>query len=235
MDEERMDDVLKERFAELREEEAGQAPSFQDMLARARGEAEPSAEALPGDRRDPTTDPGVVSLEGVLRERSASRSRRWIWVAGPLIAAGLAAVVLFGGADREDAEFEALVTAFATGSVFVVLPILSERSKELLRQQEGAGEEAERIVDVVVPISFTLASAGKLLTLSFVLFAGWLSGYPVPASEYPGFVFTGIFSFFASTFVAVPFLLDLYRIPADVFQLFVIADNVVGNRFGGMR
>jgi Na+/H+-dicarboxylate symporter len=129
---------------------------------------------------------------------------------------------------------DALVTAFATGSVFVVLPILAARSKELLAEQDQASEEASRIVDVVVPVSFTLASAGKLLTLSFILFAGWLSGYPLSPAQYPGFVFTGIFSFFASTFIAVPFLLDLYRIPADLFQLFVIADNVVGNRFGAM-
>ena len=32
--------------------------------------------------------------------------------------------------------------------------------------------------------------------------------------------------------VAVPFLLDLFQIPADMFQLFVVADNIVGNRFG---
>jgi ABC-type amino acid transport substrate-binding protein len=89
-------------------------------------------------------------------------------------------------------------------------------------------------VDVVVPISFTLASAGKLLSMSFVLFAGWLSGFPLSYAQYPGFLVTGIFSFFASTFVAVPFLLDLYRIPSDAFQLFVIADNIVGNRFGAM-
>jgi Na+/H+-dicarboxylate symporter len=129
---------------------------------------------------------------------------------------------------------DALVTAFATGSVFVVLPILADRSKDLLATREDVAEEVGHVVDVIVPISFTLASAGKLLSLSFVLFAGWLSGFPLSYTQYPGFLVTGTFSFFASTFVAVPFLLDLYRIPSDAFQLFVIADNIVGNRFGAM-
>ena len=129
---------------------------------------------------------------------------------------------------------DALVTAFATGSVFVVLPILAKRSKELLAARTEASEESGHIVDVVVPIAFTLPSAGKLLALSFVLFAGWLSGFPLDYTEYPSLIATGIPSFFASTFVAIPFLLDLYRVPSDTFQLFVIADNIVGNRFGAM-
>jgi ABC-type amino acid transport substrate-binding protein len=127
---------------------------------------------------------------------------------------------------------DALVTAFATGSVFVVLPILGEKSKELLRQHEADASESESVVDVIVPSSFNFPSAGKLLTLSFVLFAGWLSGYGVSLSEYPSFVAAGLFSFFGSTFVAIPFLLDLFRIPSDTFNLFVIVDSVIGSRFG---
>jgi Na+/H+-dicarboxylate symporter len=127
----------------------------------------------------------------------------------------------------------ALLTAFATGSVFVVLPLLSLRSKELLGTRAEA-RESERVVDVIVPIAFALSSAGKLLSLSFVLFAGWLSGFPVAPSELPSFLISGLFSFFASTAVAIPFLLDLMHIPADTFRLFLIADNVVGNRFGSL-
>jgi Na+/H+-dicarboxylate symporter/ABC-type amino acid transport substrate-binding protein len=125
----------------------------------------------------------------------------------------------------------ALVTAFATGSVFVVLPLLSQHVKTMLRSRQDA-RGAEDLVDVIVPIVFTLASAGKLLALGFVLFAGWLSGFPITLGELPRFLISGLFSFFASTTVAIPFLLDLFRVPADAFQLFLIADNVIGNRFG---
>jgi ABC-type amino acid transport substrate-binding protein len=44
-------------------------------------------------------------------------------------------------------------------------------------------------------------------------------------------VLSGFFAFFGSLNAAVPFLLDLFRIPADTFELF-LATNVVNARFG---
>jgi len=41
----------------------------------------------------------------------------------------------------------------------------------------------------------------------------------------------GLFSFFGSVPVAIPFLLDLFRIPADMFQLYVVSDVLI-SRFG---
>jgi len=127
----------------------------------------------------------------------------------------------------------ALLTAFATGSVFVVLPLLAQHTKDVLESRQDTAD-GQRLVDVIVPIAFTLSSAGKLLSLAFVLFAGWLSGFSIPLEQMPSFLVSGVFSFFASTTIAIPFLLDLFRVPADTFDLFLIADNVVGNRFGSM-
>ncbi len=129
---------------------------------------------------------------------------------------------------------DALVTAFATGNLFVVLAVLAGKSKELLQQQAEEGRDLDALVDVVVPISFTFPSAGKLLTLSFIPFAGWFSGYALALAVYPAFLATGLASFFGSTMVAVPYLLDLFQVPADMFQLFIVADNIVGGRFGAM-
>lgn len=129
---------------------------------------------------------------------------------------------------------DALVTAFATGNLFVVLSVLSEKSKELVRLRGEGSEEAESFVEVVVPTAFALPSAGKLLALSFPLFAGWMSGFAVPLVDYPLYLVSGLLSFFGSTLVAVPFMLDLFRVPVDTFQLFVIVDNVVGGRFGSL-
>ena len=50
-------------------------------------------------------------------------------------------------------------------------------------------------------------------------------------SDYPRLALTGLVTFFGSLNVAVPFLLDLFRIPADTFQLF-LATGVVNSRFG---
>jgi Na+/H+-dicarboxylate symporter len=123
---------------------------------------------------------------------------------------------------------DALVTAFATGSLFVVLSLLGEKCKQLLRAAGPEAAAGEYVTDVVVPASFNFPSVGKLLPLMFIPFAGWVSGFGVSLSEMPNLLGAGLVSFFGSTMVAVPFLLDLLRIPADTFQLFVVADSIVG-------
>lgn len=128
----------------------------------------------------------------------------------------------------------ALITAFATGSVFVVLSMLAARSKEMVSKVSDDPARDEHRVDVVMPVIFTFPSAGTLLSLSFILFAAWLSGSTIAVSQYPNLLLMGVSSFFGSTMVAVPFLLDLFQIPADTFQLFLVANNIVGNRFGAM-
>lgn len=125
---------------------------------------------------------------------------------------------------------DALVTAFATGNVFVVLAVLAGKSKELLQRQDADEATSSSLVDVVVPTTYAFPT-GKLLDLSFILFAGWLAGFQVSLSQYPGFITAGLAALFGSTMVAIPFLLDLMRVPADTFQLFVVADSVIGSRF----
>jgi Na+/H+-dicarboxylate symporter/ABC-type amino acid transport substrate-binding protein len=126
----------------------------------------------------------------------------------------------------------ALITAFATGNVFVVLPVLAERSKELLAKLGPDAKESGSAVDVIIPTSFSFPNLGKILTLSFVLFAGWFSDSAVPVSQYLTFALTGLFSFFGDPTVAIPFLLDLLKIPSDTYRFFLVVDNLVGARFG---
>jgi Na+/H+-dicarboxylate symporter len=126
---------------------------------------------------------------------------------------------------------DALITALATGNLLVVLPVIAEKSKALIGKYGLNTKEAESAVDVIIPISFTFPSTGKLLGLSFVLFAGWFSGGTVSLTQYPSLTLSGFFSFFGAPTVAIPFLLDLLRIPADLFELFVLSDVLIG-RFG---
>jgi Na+/H+-dicarboxylate symporter len=125
---------------------------------------------------------------------------------------------------------EALITAFATGSLLVALPLIAESAKKVLADMGSQDHDAESAVDVVVPVNFTLPNLGKLIALAFVPFAGWLTGFEVSAGQYPTLLFSGLFSMFAEV-VALPFLLDLMRIPADTLQLFVALDVSTG-RFG---
>jgi Na+/H+-dicarboxylate symporter len=124
-----------------------------------------------------------------------------------------------------------LVTAFVTANLFIVLPLLAERSKTLLDEAGLDRRDTNESVDVLVPTSFTFPHSAKLLSLVFVVFAGWFAGAPVAVHELPTLAGAGLLSFFGSLNTAMPFLLDLARIPADLFQLFIVS-GVVNSRFG---
>jgi Na+/H+-dicarboxylate symporter len=126
---------------------------------------------------------------------------------------------------------DALITAFMTSNLFIVLPILTEQSKALLREYGVGQDKGETLPEVIVPASFNFPHVGKLLTLSFILFAGWFADAAIGWREYPRLAFTGLVVLFGSINVAVPFLLDLFRVPADTFQLF-LATSAVNARFG---
>lgn len=137
------------------------------------------------------------------------------------------------GRQSLSASREALITAFLVGDLFIVLPSLMASCSQLLADHvQGDGAESVRdLPEAIVPTSFTFPHAGKLLSVSFILFAGWYADSPVPLARYPELAMAGLFAFFGSMNVAVPFLLDMFRIPADTFQLFV-ATGVINSRFG---
>ena len=127
----------------------------------------------------------------------------------------------------------ALLTAFMAGDLFIVLPMLIEACKELLAKHGLTDQHASDLPDVIVPASFNFPHTGKLLSLSFILFAGWFADVSVRLFEYPRLALTGLLTFFGSLNAAVPFLLDLFRIPADTFQLY-LATGVINARFGAL-
>ena len=79
---------------------------------------------------------------------------------------------------------DALVTAFATGNQFVVLPLIAENCKQILRKHNVSGDEADAAIDVIVPISFNFPSLGKLLVLLFIMFAGWFTSTDMSPGDY---------------------------------------------------
>ena len=126
---------------------------------------------------------------------------------------------------------DALIAAFATGSLLIVIPLMAQRSNELLAEAGLRSPESESAVDLMVPINFNLPNVGKLLSLAFVPFAGWFSGNAVPLHQFPLFLAAGLLSLFGKVIAALPFLLDLVRVPADFFELFLPVDTITG-RFG---
>ncbi|NOU50007.1 cation:dicarboxylase symporter family transporter [Pseudoalteromonas sp. JBTF-M23] len=115
----------------------------------------------------------------------------------------------------------AWITAFSTGNVFIVLPVITEGIKEHLRSIKKADEQADHIAEVLVPIAYTFPSLGKLTTLIFVMFAGWLTGNPVGLADIPNVTLSAMLSYFANVHLAIPFMLDSLKIPADSYQLYL--------------
>jgi ABC-type amino acid transport substrate-binding protein len=69
--------------------------------------------------------------------------------------------------------------------------------------------------------------------LIFVPFAAWFSGESLHVTRFVSFALTGLLSAFGSLNSAIPFLLNYFRIPEDLNQLFVAA-GVLTFRFSTM-
>jgi len=123
---------------------------------------------------------------------------------------------------------DALVTAFTTGNLFVVLTVLTDNCKKIFENYDLKREKTDTYVDVLIPISFNFPNIGKLIMLLFVLFAVWFSGGSLNLGQYGTFVTSGLLSFFGGVDVALPFMLDLMRLPSDMYQLYVVTGVING-------
>jgi ABC-type amino acid transport substrate-binding protein len=123
---------------------------------------------------------------------------------------------------------DALVTGFATGSLLVILPLLSEACMELLAERGVDSQDEVAMVDVVVPTAFNLPSVGMLLTMSFVFFGAWMFDSPLALGQYPVFAGLAVVTAFGGWTIAIPALLDVFRLPAEIFDLYPLVDVVTG-------
>ncbi|WP_223292913.1 MULTISPECIES: cation:dicarboxylate symporter family transporter [Shewanella] len=121
-----------------------------------------------------------------------------------------------------------LVTAFATGNIFIVIPVIIEECKQIMREHDNLSEDGATLIEILVPIAFTFPNIGKLTVILFVFFAGWFNGTPVDLSAIPSLSISGLLSLFGSVYVAIPFMLDLVHLPSDLFQLFVMSGFITG-------
>lgn len=115
----------------------------------------------------------------------------------------------------------AWITAFSTGNVFIVLPVITEGIKAHLQKIKRSDEESDHIAEVLVPIAYTFPSLGKLTTLMFVTFAAWLTGNPISLEQIPNVTLSAMLSYFANVHIAIPYMLDSLKIPADSYQLYL--------------
>ena len=127
---------------------------------------------------------------------------------------------------------DALVTAFMTTSLFAVLPLLTEQAKALVREYAGArrragGRDRRHRSGLLQLPAHRQAPVAQLRAVR-----GLVRGRAAcRCSDYPRLAGTGLLVLFGNVNAAIPFLLDMLRIPADTFQLFMTS-GIVNARFG---
>ncbi len=127
----------------------------------------------------------------------------------------------------------ALLTAFAAGDLFIVLPNITEECKQLLKEYDVSAADADASLGVVIPLLFNFPHTGKILSLGFLPFAAWFSGAALSVGQWAKLASAGVLAMFGSLSGAIPFLLDLLRLPADLFALFSMS-SVLNSRFGSL-
>jgi Na+/H+-dicarboxylate symporter len=129
---------------------------------------------------------------------------------------------------------EAMITAFATGSFFVVIPVLVEKTKILLNTTKNISPEPLKVPDIIIPMTFSLPIGGKLLALFFVLFAAWFSGAYTSTSDYFSLILVGIPQLFGSSTLAMRNLLELFNVSDTMFEVFLVAENLIAGRLSAL-
>ncbi|WP_281560479.1 cation:dicarboxylase symporter family transporter [Thalassomonas sp. RHCl1] len=135
---------------------------------------------------------------------------------------------------------EAMVTAFATGSFFIVIPVLIEKTKALLAQNQASSSSTshnaniEKVPGILIPISFSLPVGGKLLAILFTLFAAWFSGAYISSGDYLMLLLAGLPQLFGTSTLAMPKLLELFNVSASMFDFFIVAENLIIGRLSAV-
>jgi len=123
---------------------------------------------------------------------------------------------------------DALLTVFVIGSVFAVIPLLIKGVTRLFHEHITTEHKHARIPDMVLPLAYPFPDMGKLLSLVFVVFAAWFYGRPLDFLDYPEMLVVGLFLNFGKLITTLPFLLDLYHLPEDIFNLFFAVGVICG-------
>jgi ABC-type amino acid transport substrate-binding protein len=118
---------------------------------------------------------------------------------------------------------EPLLTAIATGKLFVVLPQIVDKCEQLIKEEhESPTRIGESTASVVVPLAYPFPHLGKVLAFVFIPFAAWYVGQGMTPQQTTAMAATGTVSSFASPLVTIPYLLDQYQLPQDLMPLFIL-------------
>lgn len=126
---------------------------------------------------------------------------------------------------------DALLTAFVTGSVFPVIPLLIDGVNKLYAEHFRRDAEHADFPEFILPLAYPFPDSGNVIDLIFIPFAAWFLGHALGIGDELFMVGSGFFLLFGKVFLTLPFLLNSFHIPQDMFQLFLAA-GVLAARVG---
>ena len=130
------------------------------------------------------------------------------------------------------AAWNGCLTVFATGSILSVIPLMIDGLNGLFRQK-AQDRSQKSVAEFILPLAYPFPNAGNIGALLFIPFAAWFIGEPLDLHEEGLLLGLGFFLLFGKIFVAIPFLLNHFQLPEDMFELF-ITGGVFAGRFGDM-
>jgi Na+/H+-dicarboxylate symporter/ABC-type amino acid transport substrate-binding protein len=140
----------------------------------------------------------------------------------------ISAVTPFRYKDVLTVSKDAMLTAFVTQSLFIVVPILIDHNRRILENYRAQTEDTDKLAKIIIPVTFNFPSMGKLMTLLFVPFTAWMAGSALEQLDYPKLFVIGLASYFAKAQTALPFLMDQFEIPQDLFDLYIPTSIITG-------
>jgi ABC-type amino acid transport substrate-binding protein len=126
---------------------------------------------------------------------------------------------------------DALLTAFVTGSVFPVIPLLVDGVNDLYAEHFRKDARHADFPEFILPLAYPFPDSGNVIDLIFIPFAAWFLGDALGLGQELFMVGAGFFLLFGKVFLTIPFLLNSFHIPQDMFQLFLAA-GVLAARVG---
>jgi ABC-type amino acid transport substrate-binding protein len=129
------------------------------------------------------------------------------------------------------ASKDALLTAFVTGSVFPVIPLLIDGVNGMYAQHFRKDAKHSDFPEFILPLAYPFPDSGNVIDLIFIPFAAWFLGNALGFGDELFMVGAGFFLLFGKVFLTIPFLLNSFHIPQDMFQLFLAA-GVLAARVG---
>ena len=123
-----------------------------------------------------------------------------------------------------------LITAFASGNIFILIPVMSEACNNIFARHQLRTDDSDKYNEIIIPIAYNFPGLGKFLAFTFLLFAAWFSNVELSIVQQIMLAVNGTFSFFAKVHISIPFLLNYLHLPSDLYQLYLSGD-VLTKRF----